>query len=514
MFRGLDNFFMSEKLPTFINNHLVSIFASVFVLRVAYLFVNGLDLIGDESYYWDWSRRLDWCYYSKPPMVAWLIAIATEIGGDYTAVVRFPSVVFGTVFLGYFYAAAREIYSERAAALALLLMLAMPFNVLANLLMTIDPPLYCFWMMSLYYLQRALFGGQQSAWFWAGLTAGAALLSKQIAVLIPLMLIVFLLLNKQRHGSFKRDFLVFLLPVILCLVPLLIWNQQHEWVMFGHSQGHFEIKGAVGLLARLEQGVVFLLFQLLLATPVIFVLVLILSIQSSFGITRLSEKEQFLVLMGPMLLVGISVFGFMQKAQGNWPIPFYFSALILLSGQWLTASWKKQIKTGLLIGYLMVSLTYTLPILIQAFNLQNTKIDPTYRFRHIHNFVQEIDEQRQLLLAEPENAIIIILGHRYLASQLAFYLPDHPSVYKYDNTGRITSQYELWPGPTDSIGKTALIVSEKEEFDVPAELKSVFVSFRKVGEVFNPTKEHARYHLFLGETLKYWPPLQQKEKQE
>ncbi|MGZ8190866.1 MAG: ArnT family glycosyltransferase [Methylococcaceae bacterium] len=497
---------MYEKLPKFINNHLIAMFTGVFILRVAYLFVNDLDLIGDETYYWDWSRVPDWCYYSKPPMVAWLIALVTEIGGDYTAAVRLPTVVLGTVFLGYFYATARAFYSSQAAAFALLLMLAMPFNILANLVMTIDPPLYCFWMMSLYYLRRALFDGQQSAWFWAGVSTGAALLSKQVALFIPLMLIVFLLLNRQRHGLFKREFLIYLLPVIVCSLPILIWNQQHDWVMLGHSKGHFGIKESITLLTRVEQGASFLLYQLLLVTPVIAVLVVSLSVKASARLTRLPEQEQFLVLMGPVLLLGIIVLGFLQKVQGNWPMPFYFSALILLSGQWLAGNWKKPLKTGLLIGYLMVSLTYALPLLIQAFNLHNSPIDPTFRFRNTQDLVDSIDSERQKILADPERAFVLVVGHRYLVSQLAFYLPDHPKVYRYDDNGLVVSQYEVWSGPIDKIGKTAFIVTEKEEADVPVALKSVFLTFRKVGEVVNPMKKNAHYNLFLGESLKFWPP--------
>ena len=32
-----------------------------------------LDLAQDEAHYWDWSRHLDWSYYSKGPLVAYLI---------------------------------------------------------------------------------------------------------------------------------------------------------------------------------------------------------------------------------------------------------------------------------------------------------------------------------------------------------------------------------------------------------------------------------------------------------
>ncbi len=498
---------MSEKSLKFINNHLVLVLTGVFLFRTGYLFVSDLDLIGDESYYWDWSRRPDWCYYSKPPMVAWLIAVFTGLGGDTTAVVRLPAVVLGTVFLGYFYATARAFYSAQTAALALLLMLSMPFNVLANFVMTIDPPLYCFWMMSLYYLHRALFKDSQSAWFWAGLSTGTALLSKQVAVLIPIMLICFLLLDRQRYRLFKREFCIYLLPVIVCLIPLLIWNYQHDWVMFGHSKGHFGIKQAVAVSTRLKDAGTFWLYQLLLATPVIFVLVLILSVKSSLRLKRLLPAEQFLMLMGPVLLLGILALSFLQKVQGNWPVPFYFSALILLSGQWQVDPWRKPLKSGLLLGGLMVSLTYVLPLLVQTFNWHHSMVDPTSRFRHWRELAQSIDDERHKNLTVPEQAFIMVVGHRNIASQLGFYLQDHPTVFRYEVSGLVESQYELWPGPVEHIGQTGFIISEQKEADIPVALKSAFEKFHQVGEVINPMKKNARYNLFLGENLLFWPPI-------
>jgi len=496
---------MLENLINFINRNLVPVLTGIFVLRVGYLFCNGLDLIGDESYYWDWSRRPDWCYYSKPPMVAWLIALATGFGGDDAAVVRLPTVILGMIFLGYLYATAKAFYSPKAGGLAVVLVLAMPFNILANFVMTIDPPLYCFWMMSLYYLRRALFDQQKSAWFWAGVTTGAALLSKQVALLIPLMLVCFLLLDRQRYPLFKREFLGYLLPVVVSLLPIILWNQQHDWVMFGHSKGHFGIKETLTFTAWAGQAGSFVLYQLLLVSPVLFVIILVMSLKGCSRLTRLSSEQQFLMLMGPVLLLGILLLGLVQKVQGNWSMPFYFSALILLSGQYLFGAWVKPLKIGIGLGYVMVTLTYALPMLISAFNLHNTLVDPTARFRHWQEVADSVESVRREVLPNAEGTLVIALGHRFLASQLAFYLPDHPYVYRYEDSGQVTSQYEVWGGPKDAVGKTAFIVGEQNEMQVPAALKSAFQHFHEVGTVANPMNTKSRYHLYLGESLRAWP---------
>ena len=48
-------------------------------------------LAPDEAHYWDWSRRPDWAYYSKGPLVAWLIGASCFALGDTPFGVRFPA---------------------------------------------------------------------------------------------------------------------------------------------------------------------------------------------------------------------------------------------------------------------------------------------------------------------------------------------------------------------------------------------------------------------------------------
>src|SRR2546423_14475763 len=53
------------------------------LLRLVYLaWQCPLDLSPDEAHYWDWSRHLDWSYYSKGPGVAWLIRLSCELFGS------------------------------------------------------------------------------------------------------------------------------------------------------------------------------------------------------------------------------------------------------------------------------------------------------------------------------------------------------------------------------------------------------------------------------------------------
>src|ERR1043165_3972545 len=76
-------------------------------LRLAYLAYDcPLELAPDEAHYWDWSRHLDWSYYSKGPLVAWVIRASCEMFGSLSIrltgsemfAVRLPAVLFGSLF--------------------------------------------------------------------------------------------------------------------------------------------------------------------------------------------------------------------------------------------------------------------------------------------------------------------------------------------------------------------------------------------------------------------------------
>ena len=54
--------------------------AALTILRLAVLFITPLELYPDEAQYWLWSRTLDFGYFSKPPMIAWVIAATTSLG--------------------------------------------------------------------------------------------------------------------------------------------------------------------------------------------------------------------------------------------------------------------------------------------------------------------------------------------------------------------------------------------------------------------------------------------------
>ena len=75
----------------------LGIIALSLAVRLWFVASGQLDLVQDEAQYWDWSRRLQWSYYSKGPLIAWVIAFWTHLFGDTELGVRMGAVVNATL---------------------------------------------------------------------------------------------------------------------------------------------------------------------------------------------------------------------------------------------------------------------------------------------------------------------------------------------------------------------------------------------------------------------------------
>ncbi|HEY7675670.1 MAG TPA: glycosyltransferase family 39 protein, partial [Candidatus Methylomirabilis sp.] len=100
--------------------------AAITIFRSWFLTTGAWELSPEEAQYWDWSRRLDWSYYSKGPGIAYLIALATRLGGDSALAIRLPALLAGALLALLASRLARETTgSDRAAFWSVVLLTAM-----------------------------------------------------------------------------------------------------------------------------------------------------------------------------------------------------------------------------------------------------------------------------------------------------------------------------------------------------------------------------------------------------
>ena len=70
------------------------LFFAIIIKLIAIHFTN-FDLFGDEAQYLIWSEKLDFGYYSKPPLLAGVIRIVTILfGSSFNVLKTIPVVIY------------------------------------------------------------------------------------------------------------------------------------------------------------------------------------------------------------------------------------------------------------------------------------------------------------------------------------------------------------------------------------------------------------------------------------
>src|SRR6202795_62309 len=107
-----------------------------------------LELVGDEAYYWLWSRHPDFCYLDKGPVIAWFISAGTALFGQTVFGIRFFATLLALgTGIGIFVLAWR-LFSDRVAFWSVLLAAVTPLFAVGATLMTIDTVYIFFWTMA------------------------------------------------------------------------------------------------------------------------------------------------------------------------------------------------------------------------------------------------------------------------------------------------------------------------------------------------------------------------------
>ncbi len=453
-------------------------------LRTLFFFFSPLDLSPDEAYYWDWSRHLDWGYYSKPPMVAWLIGASTGLLGHSSLAVRLPALVFSIVDLLIVFQVAKRLYGERAGIWAAALSAAMPGGALLGFIMTIDAPLLLFWSLSLYCLLRALDHGERekSGWWWigCGVASGLGLLSKQTMAAFWALAGLGLLIYQDGRRWLKTPWPW--LSGVICLfflLPVVFWNWQNGWITLQHTAHHFQgDSGSDGPWTPIHL-LELILSQAAVASPL--TLVLMFLPVRCLKKERRGKHDMMLASLGLGGLALVSLLSLRQPINANWPAPFHVAALILAVGAAFRGSDGCSRSYRLLSPAAWTGFSLTLILYVAVILGPLLPADPGERARGWRELGSRIGQVvRQL--PSPDSTFLVAKG-RQLVSELAFYVPGSPKVFRWHDPGAgIKSQYELWPGPWDRMGWDCLLVLEEGE-RLPPQIKDSFLEVEELTQV-------------------------------
>ena len=490
------------------NKRFFLLLAFVTAFRLVYILAAPLDLVADEAYYWNWSRQLDWGYFSKPPMVAWIIALFSRTIGSTTVVVRLPAVLLGAVSTAVIFLLARRMYDSRTAFWAAAAAIASPGGSALGIFMTIDALLVGFWSVALYMFWKGLEKKEGGSLEWVALAAaiGLGLLSKQVmAAFIGLMFVFPVVSNRDRYLlKSPRPYLVSLFA-LAALIPPILWNAHHGWITFHHTASHFE-RGPSNLIATSAE---FIGGQIGIVSPVTWILFAVLCVLLLFRFRAQDRRVLYLLCFSLVPLLPVLVLSLRQRIEPNWPAAFYPAGMILLSA-WgcgnISAgsrldSWRPYFKKGVMVGAVMALLTYALPFWAGA--------APGSWAGKLVARVQgwgQLGIQAGRVLGEVPRAesTFILTFDRQLASELAFYVPGQPKVYNWPGLGGLPdNQYDIWDGP--KIGWDALMVFPENDSRRPAAMTGYFQAVTRLDNISSGAGRQHSYSLYLGTSLKKWP---------
>jgi len=144
-------------------------------LRLLWLVLQPADLYPDEAQYWFWAQHLALGYYSKPPLVAWLIALTTGLFGESEFAIRLAAPLLHAGTAIFVYAIAARLYDRRVGLWSALAYASLPGASVSGFIISTDAPLVLFWATALYAFIRAREGGGTGWWVAVGLVCGLGL---------------------------------------------------------------------------------------------------------------------------------------------------------------------------------------------------------------------------------------------------------------------------------------------------------------------------------------------------
>ena len=479
---------------------LLVFFLTAFSLfRLYYILHGPLDLSPDEAHYWEWSRRLDMSYYSKGPMIAYLISLGTSLFGDTVLGIRIMALIFmGASSITLFYLG-KKLYDETVGLASALILNIIPLFSTFGIIFTIDSPFIFFWILSLFLFWKIIelhtngsdnpapgmkephvsvlsstqYATKQAPlayWVLLGFSVGLGLLTKYTMALFYPCAALYMFLSKEfRKTLLTKGTFLMLFTSLLVFSPVIVWNALHDWVTFRHTLGQTHL--SEGFNISPVSFIEFFGSQVGVVTPFFFVLIGV-----SIWKLRKDRRGAFLFWFAVPILGFFLLKSIQGKVQANWAMTGYITGIIAFSASYIRGfDTIKRYRKMLVIGAVVLACIVTaLAHYPSVLNLP-VHMDPTARLRGWKDLGKEVSRYYEQM---QRSQSVFIFSDRYqVSSELAFYVKGNPTTYCI-NLGRRMNQYDLWPGFHDRLQNDAIFV-RKGDRKIPDKIANAFSNVEK-----------------------------------
>ena len=492
-----DGRFAPLRLPS-LRSHTVAMLVGVgaiTMLRLLWLALQPADLFPDEAQYWVWSQHLALGYFSKPPLVAWLIAVTTGLFGDSEFAVRLSAPLLHAGAAFFVYGVGSRLYDRRVGFWSALGYASLPGVSVSAFIISTDAALLLCWAAALYAFVRARDQGKWGWWLAVGFAAGLGLLSKYAMAYWILSALGFVLFfpEERRH---LRPLLGAVALALLIYSPNFWWNWSNGFVSYLHTRDNAALSGP---LFHPEAFLEFLGSQFGVFGPLFFA-GLIWLVATARGLAE--PRARLLVVFAlPTLTMMIAV-SLLSRAHANWAAPTYVSAVVLVVAWALQRGWRRLIACSIVLHVATAGLLFTGHEALPAFGLDlPAQYDPLRRLRGWRDLGSQVGT---ILAAHPD--LTLFADDREVLAALIYYIRPHPlDAVKWQVTSRIQDQWDLTNGLTGHIGGNFLLVSQHE---LVSEMRPSFAEIVRLQPIVVPLGAGAthRYTLYVARGFTGYPP--------
>lgn len=323
---------------------------ALLLVRLIILFVAPWGLHGDEAQYWAWSQDPAFGYFSKPPMIAWVIGTTTSVFGDAEWAVRLSAPFLHIATSLMIFLTARRFFDGQIGFWAALIYTLMPAVWLSSYIMSTDAALLLCWAVALHgwACLRETEKGDGGGWgrvLQLGIALGLGLLSKYaMAFMVPVLVLAVLFDGPSRKALLGLRGMAVALIAAALLTPNLMWNAANEFATISHTAENANLGRD---LFNPEEVFGFWVDQLAVFGFLPFPMLLL----AFYAVVRgqLASPAKWLAALAALPLLAITLEALLSRANANWAVTAYIAAPMLVA-LWATRTTRRLtwLKWGLI----------------------------------------------------------------------------------------------------------------------------------------------------------------------
>ena len=459
----------------------VLLILAVTAARVIALALSPLQLYQDEAQYWVWSWEFDWGYFSKPPLIAWIIGLTTFLFGDSEFGVRAAAPILHGLTATFLAFAAHRLFDSRTALWAVIVYLTMLAVFGSSGVISTDAVLLAPWGAGLWAFAALRDKPGWKSAVGLGIALGLGMMAKYAMIYFVLGLGLAALFDAPaRRALVSSHGLVVGGLFLLLISPNLIWNAANDFATVSHTAANANWGED---MFHLDQMAEFFAGQMIVFGIVAFPL--LVGVMIAVLRQRLrgeGDRQEFLLLLfiAPAILI-VTIQAFLSRANANWAASAYVAASILFVVFMLRGPtwrrWALGAAIAVNIGFgVFAGLAASTPAVAEATGLSNG-IKRLYGWRETAAALVE--------RTEGEDYAALVFDDRNILHQMQYYGGElEPELFMWRRyAGPINAAESGWPLP-ENYEAPVLVVSHR-----PLEvtrLRADFEEFEAAGTISIP----------------------------